>query len=747
MLSLVTPAGLSLRPVHASPSYQPHAPILIDGNAAFTPYNGVVGGDGTYDHPFLISGWNITAPSGIGILVQNTDAFFRVTSNYVGITDGNGTVLVNLNRGTVSSNTIQIDGSSSDSPTGVWVVNSTGASVESNDITGYQGVEVDSSDSISVSSNTLSNTFGITVSTSSNIRVVGNTLPLSDLLYGVSITASAGVTVSFNNIWAAYSNGTGIIAGQSNDINMVQNSIPTAEQGITLNSTDSIQISRNSVGALETDVLVGYSSNVEILGNQITYSSYVLSNDPSHFDRPYGLAVGNSGNISIVENEISGTNYGVTLESSSSAWVLHNNFIDSAVYQASDDNAGNSWDNGYPAGGNYWSDYTGVDNCRGAGQDDCSSSDGIGDTPYVFNFNQDNYPAMNPFPAAAIATSAYSDAGFSDGARHIFYSQSNYWLIYVPGPDFYYASSQDGVKWTSGAPLGISTCCLEGLSVTNDESHVYIVVATGSAIDFALGQLNLNGTITMDTNGGTLKTASYDGSSAGVRLSVAVDSDLHAFIAYQVALGCGLCVVDSSPPYTTWTSGLSLSLQQENGLNWPKIHAYGPGQVIVVSGDYSNVWNGSWETAIFLSGNNEEQDGNLFYVNGTTYLFGDYASYLGYYSFDGASWSTIQLTNVPLSYGAPPFAITYDSVQDKFVAFVPSTDGAGNGIIYQYSGARDSNLYQHLAIFAGRNLVYGTTSFETIVTSQGPSLGYIAFAWTETSYPYQIYTYITADNP
>lgn len=46
----------------------------------------------------------------------------------------------------------------------------------------------------------------------------------------------------------------------------------------------------------------------------------------------------------------------------------------------------NIWDNGYPDGGNYWSDYSGVD----------LDFDGIGDTPYVFEGNQDRYPLMHP---------------------------------------------------------------------------------------------------------------------------------------------------------------------------------------------------------------------------------------------------------------------------------------------------------------------------------------------------------------
>jgi len=55
----------------------------------------------------------------------------------------------------------------------------------------------------------------------------------------------------------------------------------------------------------------------------------------------------------------------------------------------------NNWDNGYPSGGNYWSDYNGTDLYGGPYQN-ITSSDGIGDTPYIINAkNQDKYPLIN----------------------------------------------------------------------------------------------------------------------------------------------------------------------------------------------------------------------------------------------------------------------------------------------------------------------------------------------------------------
>jgi len=48
----------------------------------------------------------------------------------------------------------------------------------------------------------------------------------------------------------------------------------------------------------------------------------------------------------------------------------------------------NFWDDGYPSGGNYWSNYTGVD----------SDHDGIGDSSHILDAdNQDNYPLMGMF--------------------------------------------------------------------------------------------------------------------------------------------------------------------------------------------------------------------------------------------------------------------------------------------------------------------------------------------------------------
>jgi parallel beta-helix repeat protein len=92
--------------------------------------------------------------------------------------------------------------------------------------------------------------------------------------------------------------------------------------------------------------------------------------------------------IHIFENNIADNFYaGIGITEASNNYIYHNNFK-SNRHQAYDD-AANIWDDGYPSGGNYWSDYTGSD----------SDGDGIGDIPYIIldGMNTDDYPLMAPY--------------------------------------------------------------------------------------------------------------------------------------------------------------------------------------------------------------------------------------------------------------------------------------------------------------------------------------------------------------
>jgi hypothetical protein len=86
------------------------------------------------------------------------------------------------------------------------------------------------------------------------------------------------------------------------------------------------------------------------------------------------------------------------LDGANTNTIHHNNFVKNTVQIYVKSSYGNIWDNGYPSGGNYWSDYNGSD-CRNGADQNLAGCDGIGDSPNVIDSNnRDNHPLMKPIP-------------------------------------------------------------------------------------------------------------------------------------------------------------------------------------------------------------------------------------------------------------------------------------------------------------------------------------------------------------
>jgi len=138
-----------------------------------------------------------------------------------------------------------------------------------------------------------------------------------------------------------------------------------------------------------------YNSHGIIL-NTHTYNNIVKNNYVSYneigfelMDSPY--------NNTISENIVTSNNQAIYIINSRDNLIYHNSFIDNA-FQATVSNSTNIWDYGYPSGGNYWSDYTGIDMYSGPYQNE-TGSDGIGDGPYIIDANNtDRYPLSKPYP-------------------------------------------------------------------------------------------------------------------------------------------------------------------------------------------------------------------------------------------------------------------------------------------------------------------------------------------------------------
>ncbi len=106
-----------------------------------------------------------------------------------------------------------------------------------------------------------------------------------------------------------------------------------------------------------------------------------------------------AGNCTLDETWVSNNDYGIRLDAyCSNNTVYHNNFVNNTnqayVYESSPHN---TWDDGYPSGGNCWSDYADADFLSGRYQN-MTGSDGIGDKPYdIDEYNRDHYPLMKPY--------------------------------------------------------------------------------------------------------------------------------------------------------------------------------------------------------------------------------------------------------------------------------------------------------------------------------------------------------------
>jgi nitrous oxidase accessory protein NosD len=166
-----------------------------------------------------------------------------------------------------------------------------------------------------------------------------------------------------------------------------------------LNSDEGIDVGTfNNVIAYNT---ISCGGNGILLGSQYITGNLVYGNHISDAEKGIFINCFNYDN-DIIGNTIAGCQEGIHLGAaperdypSSGNLFFHNNLLDNSKQVLITAGSSDIWDNGYPSGGNYWSNYQGSD----------TNSDGIGDTAYTIDaINQDRYPLMKPYQ--------YSDTGY-----------------------------------------------------------------------------------------------------------------------------------------------------------------------------------------------------------------------------------------------------------------------------------------------------------------------------------------------
>ena len=242
--------------------------------------------------------------------------------------------------------------------------------------------------------------------------------------------------------------------------------------GIDLNGADHCNISENNCSNNYVGIRLYYSS-----------SNMLASNNASNNDA--GIGAGFSNNNTLESNTASNNDFGIVLGDSSNN-LIYNNYFNNILFFGGTNTwnitktAGTNIIGGPFIGGNYWSDYTGVDN----------TGDGLGDTllPYSIGIQNDGdyHPLVKYTPQDPVNLANTTGGGCLD-----------YWVNYTWSPgdgyvtDSYVTDSYNvtvnGV-WTNGTTstfmnVSVSPCEWANITVFAYNASCIGTLSEGSVSD------------------------------------------------------------------------------------------------------------------------------------------------------------------------------------------------------------------------------------------------------------------------
>jgi parallel beta-helix repeat protein len=437
------------------------------------------------DAPETLNGHTIYVDAGTyyeNISVTKSISLIGENSGNTIIDGGGGTATVvnvtNVNNVEISGFTLQNGGSGSGGSGGhgIYMYSCSNNTISGNNITNnFIGISMYFCSNNTISGNTITNNItGVTLTYSPNNRLINNTLSnhrnlnvsggqsISDYIqdidssntvegkpvfywinqHNITVPSDAGYVTLINCTYITVENqyltknGEGILLVYTKNSLVINNNFTYNSEGVRLsyshnNTFSGNNITHNNWGG------VGFSNsfNNTFFGNNIihhftvgvslyeSYNNTVTGNSIISNGRGFYLDGSNFDTLS--GNRITANSYGIMLSDSAGTIIYNNNFIDNSV-QTSVESSNCLWDDGFPLGGNYWSDYNGTD----------ADGDSIGDTPYVIDENnQDNCPLMEPFgtkehvfnvtvgevtvPVVIVTNSSISEFVFSETSQQV----------------------------------------------------------------------------------------------------------------------------------------------------------------------------------------------------------------------------------------------------------------------------------------------------------------------------------------
>lgn len=206
-------------------------------------------------------------------------------------------------------------------------------------------------------------------------------------------------------------NGPGNVVRDNTVYKNGKNATAAFRAGILICPRDTVEVTGNRVYDNAMEGIYIYSDSGHNNNNHLIRENNVYENNaegicikgfPSHHNTINGnivkdnsrdgIYIKDSNNNEIYNNDVSNNANGIHLDNSRDNVIYHNNIIDNTIQVQDSNPANNNWHHIGLLEGNYWSDYTGVDDGSGAGKH-ANAGDGIGDTKIPHPAaNYDNYP-------------------------------------------------------------------------------------------------------------------------------------------------------------------------------------------------------------------------------------------------------------------------------------------------------------------------------------------------------------------
>jgi parallel beta-helix repeat protein len=287
-----------------------------------------------------------------------------------------------------------LQGSNAFTSVGIFLSGRRNVSIRNLQIQGFDhGIELDSSCNNEIVGNNVTgiSNYGLWIRYSSdNNSIVGNDLRCGGIANIYLSTSSSYNTVFGNNLTTS---DIGIVLYHSAANNSITGNRITECRAMAMLFGDGSDCNRICGDYLANNM---YGAYLDESMRNVIFENEITANEE-------GIClVIDSNENTIYGNNITDHSQGIVVSASSNNLIYHNNFVNNTRHAFIEYNV-NLWDDGYPSGGNYWSNYTGTDLYSGVYQNE-TGRDGIGDTAYAVNAeNADRYPLMDLWPDSDFA--------------------------------------------------------------------------------------------------------------------------------------------------------------------------------------------------------------------------------------------------------------------------------------------------------------------------------------------------------